>query len=373
MPAGLRLVENWAFAGCAALEEVDFQGGCPWVSESAFQGSAYQYTPPENMESSDGRNFTWTSSLGGIAITGYTGHEERLSIPAFIRGFPVWGIAVDAFKDCRSLIEVTMPDTIQEIRGGAFADCANLQKIHLSNGVSRLFAASFSGCTALWEVNIPDRVTVLPKGLFKVAPLKRVHIGRNLESLDVNSFGRGNRPGGLAEITVDPENPYFKGGGPCLYSADGRVLCAFFGEGFFRVPEGVEQIGPGAFRGQDGLTEVVFPSTLTEIGPKAFSGSSLRRVEFGEAVRTIGASAFENYGQLSSALFSEGLEKVGDRAFRGCPIRLVALPSTLRQLGKNSFDSFRRDDTVQELRIAPAGPWRRTAKGFIRSTAKTKR
>lgn len=372
LPAGLETVKDRAFAGCTALEDVDFQGGVPQVSPSAFQGSAYQYTPPENMESSDGRDFTWTSSLGGIAITGYTGNEERLSIPAFIRGFPVRGIAVDAFKDCRSLIEVTMPDTIQEIQRGAFADCAKLQKIHLSNGVSRLFAASFSGCTALWEVNIPDRVTVLPKGLFKVAPLKRVHIGRNLESLDVNSFGGGNRPGGLAEITVDPENPYFKGGGPGLYSADGRVLCAFFGEGFFRVPEGVEQIGPGAFRGRDGLTEVVFPSTLTEIGPKAFSGSSLRRVEFGEAVRTIGDSAFENCGQLSSALFSEGLERVGDRAFRGCPIRLVALPSTLRQLGKDSFDSFSGDDTVQELRIAPGGPLEADGEGLYQIDGENK-
>ncbi|MCI9331218.1 MAG: leucine-rich repeat domain-containing protein [Oscillibacter sp.] len=372
LPAGLKLVEDRAFAGCAALEEVNFQGGCPWVSESAFQGSAYQYTPPEKPEISDSRDFTWTSSFGGVAITGYTGHEERLSIPASIRGFPVYGIFEGAFKGCWSLIEVTMPDTIREIRRNAFTDCVNLQKIHLSNAVPRLFAASFSGCTALREVNIPDRVEALPKGLFKDAPLERVHIGKRLETLDTDSFGGCNRPGGLVEITVDPENPYFKSGGPCLYSADGRVLYAFFGEGFFRVPEGVEQISPGAFSGLDGLTEVVFPSTLTEIGPKAFSGSSLRRVEFGEAVRAIGDSAFENCGQLSSALFSEGLEKIGDRAFRGCPVRLVVLPSTLQQLGKESFDSLGQDDTVQELRVAPGGPMEADGDGLYQIDGENK-
>ena len=265
------------------------------------------------------------------------------------------GIAEGAFKGCRSLIEVTIPDTIEKIQRDAFTDCANLQKIHLSNAVSRLVPSIFYGCTVLREVNIPDGVTCLPKKVFKDAPLERVHIGKGLETLDTDSFGKN--PRGLAEITVDLENPHFKADGPCLYSADGRVLYAFFGEGFFRVPEGVEQIGSGAFIGREGLTEVVFPSTLTEIGPDAFRNSSLRRVEFGEAVRIIGDSAFENCASLSSALFSEGLEKVGDRAFRGCSIRLVALPSTLRQLGEDSFDSLNRDNTSQELRIAPGGSW----------------
>ena len=370
LPSGLEMVKDRAFAGCMALEEVDFQGGVPQVSPSAFEGSAYQYTPPEISGDSDGQDFTCTSGVGGVTITGYTGHKERLSIPASIRGVPVRVIDVAAFNGCRSLTEVTMPDTIREIRQGAFADCANLQKIHLSNAAPRLYAASFSGCAALREVNIPDQVTSLPKGLFKDAPLERVYIGKGLETLDTDSLGKG--PQGLAEITVDPENLYFKGGGPCLYSADGRVLYAFFGEGFFRVPEGVEQIGPGAFSGQDGLTEVVFPSTLTEIRPKAFSGSSLRRGEFGGAVRTIGDSAFENCGQLSSALFSEGLERVGDRAFRGCPIRLVALPSTLRQLGEDSFDSLSRDNTVQELRIAPGGPWEADGDGLYQIDGESK-
>lgn len=304
LPAGLKLVDSWAFGGCAALEEVDFQGGSPWVDGTVFQGSGYRYTPPENPGSSDGRDFTWTSSSGGVVITGYIGGAEKLEIPGSIRGLPVCGISEGAFKGCRSLTEVTMPDTIEEIQRGTFADCVNLQKIHLSNEVSGLASLIFCSCTALREVNIPDRVTFLPQKVFKDAPLERVHIGKGLETLDTDSLG--NRPGGLAQATVDPENRHFKAGGPCLYSADGRVLYAFFGEGFLRVPEGVEQIGPGAFSGRDGLTEVVFPSTL-------------------------------------------------------------------RQLGEDCFDSFSRDDTVQELRIAPAGPWRRTATGFTGSTAKAKR
>lgn len=159
-------------------------------------------------------------------------------------------------------------------------------------------------------------------------------------------------------------------------SEDLTAVCKQLGyatrEGFFRIPEGVKQIGPGAFSGPKGLTEVVFPSTLTEIGPAAFRNSSLRRVEFGEAVRTIGDSAFQGCDQLSSALFSEGLERGGNRAFKGCPIRLVALPSTLRQLGKDSFDSFSLDDTIQELRIAPGGPMEADGDGLCQADGENK-
>ena len=123
----------------------------------------------------------------------------------------------------------------------------------------------------------------------------------------------------------------------------------------------MERIGPNAFAGRTGLTDVAFPSTLTEIGEHAFSYSpSLRRVEFGENLRIIGKSAFSYCERLSSVLFSEELEKIGDYAFQNCPIHLVSLPSSLRKLGEASFDclssyyDFR--EHPQELRIASGGP-----------------
>ena len=141
--------------------------------------------------------------------------------------------------------------------------------------------------------------------------MERVHIGKGLKTLDTDSLGAGE----LAELTVDPKNSRFKRSGPCLYSADGRELCAFLGEGFFRLPEGAERIGPGAFEGRDGLTEVVFPSTLTGIGPKAFFGSSLRRVEFGGAVRIViefgnleGLNTLAELGVFSGENIDESIE-----------------------------------------------------------------
>ena len=369
LPAGLETVKDRAFAGCTALEEVDFQGGVPQVSPSAFEGSAYRYTPPEVPGDSDGQDFTYTSGVGGVTITGYTGTAEELDIPGTIQGVPVRMIAKGAFSGNRNLTEVTMPDTIQRVQGLAFEGCISLRKIHLSNAMTKLINTTFNGCTGLREVNIPDGVTALQERLFKDAALERVHIGKGLETLDPGCFfrsydledGRNNHPHALSEITIDPENPHLKVEIPFVFSAGGRTLSAFFGTGICEIPEGVERIGPNAFSGRTGLTDVAFPSTLTEIGEHAFSYSpSLRRVEFGENLRIIGNSAFFYCERLSSVLFSEGLEEIGDCAFQNCPIHLVSLPSSLRKLGKDSFDCLKLyydfREHPQELRLAPGGP-----------------
>lgn len=369
LPAGLEKVGDRAFGGCTALEEVDFQGGIPRVSPSAFEGSAYRYTPPEIPEDSDGQDFTYTSGVGGVTITGYTGTAEELDIPRTIQGVPVRMIAKGAFSGNRNLTKVTMPDTIQRVQGLAFEGCISLRKIHLSNAITKLINTTFKGCIGLREVNIPDGVTALREKTFKDTALERVHIGKRLETLDPGCFfrtydledGRNNHPQALSEITVDPENVHLKAEIPFVFSAGGRTLFAFFGTGICEIPEGVERIGPNAFSGRTGLTDVAFPSTLTEIGEHAFSYSpSLRRVEFGENLRIIGNSAFYHCERLSSVLFSEGLEEIGDCAFQNCPIHLVSLPSSLRKLGEDSFNCLSRyydfREHLQELRIASGGP-----------------
>ena len=40
--------------------------------------------------------------------------------------------------------------------------------MHISNAVSKFTATAFAGCTSLMEINIPDSMTDVPRGLFKV-------------------------------------------------------------------------------------------------------------------------------------------------------------------------------------------------------------
>lgn len=83
-----------------------------------------------------------------------------------------------------------------------------------------------------------------------------------------------------------------------------------------KVPYGVNLLSDSAFAGCKGLTKVVLPETLEEIGKSAFSGCpDLREVNFPKSLLSIGKRAFADCPKLSAPDLSECLAKYPDDAF----------------------------------------------------------
>ena len=233
--------------------------------------------------------------------------------------------------------------------------------------MTSLSAATFSGCIGLKEINIPDGIEKISKGTFRDAQLETLHIGKSVTHIDpqaffsgeYDQFTGGHKSGrGLRELTVAPENPYFRAAGTSLLSADGKTLLLALGElGHYVVPERVEVIGASVFKDLTELTGITLPNSLTVIESEAFAGSGLRAVRFGGGLRTIKDNAFFRCEQLTRVVFAEGLEKIGPRAFEGCPISLVELPASLRTLAPDSFDILCGHNTEQKLDISFGNPW----------------
>ncbi len=83
-------------------------------------------------------------------ITGYTGSFEDLELPTYYLGLPVEKIRKDAFlTNGKTLLSLTLPETLLEIEEGAFAPCRNLAEIKLAQE-SRSFALQ-DGCLYDYE------------------------------------------------------------------------------------------------------------------------------------------------------------------------------------------------------------------------------
>lgn len=96
----------------------------------------------------------------------------------------------------------------------------------------------------------------------------------------------------------------------------------------------VEEIGPGAFS-MTSIMEVYLPPTVRRIGGEAFRNCGyLRYLNLPEDVIYIGGSAFEWCSNLSIDHLPMGLDMVGDKAFAG-----VQLPETL-QIPANLHDIY---------------------------------
>ena len=111
------------------------------------------------------------------------------------------------------------------------------------------------------------------------------------------------------------------------------------------------------------------PSTLTNIGSSAFSGTQLKNVTLPTSVTDIGSRAFGHIDSLSSIAipknlsnvsgaffgsqhlktihFEEGITKIADGLFLGSGISNIKIPETVTEIGADAF----RDTRITELYI----------------------
>lgn len=105
-----------------------------------------------------------------------------------------------------------------------------------------------------------------------------------------------------------------------------------------QIPPSMRFIGEGAFEGCMALEEAALPTSLEEIGARAFAYTGLKEVRFPEGVTEIGACAFEGCTELKRVFYPESLECICDRAFSGCTeLESGRLPDSVTSIGKESF------------------------------------
>lgn len=110
-------------------------------------------------------DFSFTLSGNGYALTGYSGMDTEVVVPAKYMGKAVTVINSRAFYDCSFITKITLPDTLKEIGDQAFGYCTSLQTIEIP-ACTRILDGVFLGCTSLQEVTFPEGVIALGDNLF---------------------------------------------------------------------------------------------------------------------------------------------------------------------------------------------------------------
>lgn len=104
------------------------------------------------------------------------------------------------------------------------------------------------------------------------------------------------------------------------------------------IPDGVIEIGDGAFEHSLDLVYVRLPDTLEKIGRMAFQNCQLVNITIPGSVRSIDFGAFEDNKTLRNVVVGEGVTNLGSGTFSGCSqIISISLPSTMATVSDSAF------------------------------------
>lgn len=145
----------------------------------------------------------------------------------------------------------------------------------------------------------------------------------------------------LDHFTVEDGNPFYTVNDGVLMADGGKLLVAYpaakEGESY-TVPDGVEEIGGGAFGFAQHLREVVIPDGVLYIDNWAFGHAKIEKADIAGSVIQIDTYAFAYCNELSTLTLGNGINNIQHAAFAyDEKLTQVTLPSTLVYVGQYAF------------------------------------
>ena len=366
LPASLKTLEYCVFFGCTGINgTVVLPANLETIGDGAFYSCS-------NVDGFDFSKCTKLSSIGSITFAKCTKITE-MNLPASLKT-----IKGDAFDDCPELTKLTVhsdnkslksenniiytyderqalccartipsvdfPPSLTQIADGAFKYCKRLKELKLPDNVETLGFQAFYGCDGIMgTVHLPKNLKTIGIGAFdgcnnvagfdlskcreltsigsrafaNCMKIKEVHLPEKLEEIVGNAFSGCTE---LATITVDSANASFTVKDNTVYDKGGKkLLCSARAITSFNFPADITEIGKGAFSGCEKLTAANLSSCT--------------------ALKTIAADAFFGCASLKQLILPVSLETLEDEAFFTCREMsgTVVLPANLKKIGEDAF------------------------------------
>ena len=212
----------------------------------------------------------------GVVITGYTGSQMAVVIPATIQGMPVreigsitevWQDPHAAFRETR-ITSVVIPDGVTLIGTSAFSQCRQLTQVTIPDSVTRIGNHAFYSCSSLRTITLPDSITEIRYNTFTLSGLTSITLPATLTAIPDSMFSNCTS---LVNVSL---------------------------------PEGLTTIGGGAFFSCTALTSITLPASIRRIEESAFYGcTSLTTITIPETVQelSIARDSFQDCPRLTLA------------------------------------------------------------------------
>ena len=316
-------IDPGAFAGISSLTSITIPNSVTSIGDESFADCDLlkSITISESVTSISNSAFANCYSLTSIVVAeGNTVYDSRENCNAIIE------------KSTNTLIfgcqKTTIPNSVKRIGDHAFYGCS-LTSITIPNSVTSIGKGAFQSCSKLANITIPDSVTTIGESAFK-----------NCESLtfvtipcSVTSIGEGATFQGCTSLKSVQWNAI-----NCTIdkTSDGHYYPPFHNLSSiknFTFGNNVKSIPACLCYELSGLTSIVIPDGVTNIGKSSFKGcSSLKAIDVPDSVMIIEAGAFQECKSLKIIALPSNVMIIEDGAFAGCKSwRVIRYGGTVKQ------------------------------------------
>ncbi|MGN1077662.1 MAG: leucine-rich repeat protein, partial [Candidatus Gallimonas sp.] len=338
-----------AFAACSSLKSLTLPARATSFNPAMIASSPRleNIYVAEDHETYSSVNGLLCNKDGDTLLYCPVARRGALRIPAGIRT-----IASEAFKECKNLTSVVIPNYVTTIRDNAFEKCTRIALVTFagSNSLGSALTVGenvFKDCTSLSSVVFEENSNVVALGdnLFNGCnKLTSLSLPATVKDLTPALFSGCTN---LSKIAVHEDNPYYATQNSVLYNKSLTEILFYsinLTEKTYVLPDAVEKIGANVFQGNVSLETVIIGNNIKEIGANAFDGSpNLKTVVFvkgGTGELTIGDYAFANCSALA------GLYVADTRAAAENGEYTLGTPTTLRSIGAYAFKSAKLGEVV---------------------------
>ena len=298
-----------AFKGCTSLQTIIVlaqtpptigadafadTNNCPIIvpagTTDAYTAAWGEYAP--RIEGSQPDNEIWYTSTDGKVVTPqYTlgNIDEETCFGA--------KIVSNEYKDGKGVI--SFDGDVKSLGYYAFYKCKTLLSISIPGKVTEIGSITFGGCSSLTELRIPAGVSAF-------------------------GWGSTSECTSLETIVVSSENTVFDSRDGCNAVIETATNDLRAGCKKTTIPATVTTVSASSFTGIRTLTDIRLPEGITSIGAQAFHTTGMTRLSLPSTLREIGRRAFMNCSSLTqiSCLVANPPE-LGTSAFdstNDCPI-----------------------------------------------------